>query len=209
MSYPLDLRRIIGLVVLVLGLLTAGCSLTTSRPTRFYLLTPMDRSERLEQIAGDKLDLALGVGPITIPPYLDRPQIVTRLDANRLDMAEFEQWAEPLQDSVARILTENLSRLLSTHQVEMFPWRRSARFNYQVVVTLLQFESIGIGETALTARWVLLNEAEAEEGLRNTFRVTVPREAEDYASIVETMSAALSQLSRDIAVAIRALAQSS
>ena len=45
--------------------------------------------------------------------------------------------------------------------------------------------------------------------MRNIFQVTVPREAADYLSIVDTMSRALSALSRDIAVAIRAIAQSS
>ena len=98
MTGPLRLKRLIVMLAAVVGM--AGCNLTASQPTHFYVLTPLTRADRLQPITGDKLELALGVGPVTLPSYLDRPQIVTRLESNRLDMAEFEQWAEPLQESV-------------------------------------------------------------------------------------------------------------
>jgi uncharacterized lipoprotein YmbA len=207
MTCPLRLSRLIAVLGVVSGM--AGCNLTTSQLTHFYVLTPLERADWLAPIAGDKLELSLGVGPVTLPRYLDRPQIVTRLDANRLDMAEFEQWAEPLQESVIRILAENLSLLLSTHQIEVFPWQRSARFDYQIVVTILQFESHAAAETVLTARWVLYDAGGEEEQMRNAFTVTVPQEAHNYQSIVSAMSRALGALSRDIAVSLRALAQAS
>jgi len=207
MTCTLCLSRLIVMLVVAVGM--AGCNLTTSQLTHFYVLTPLARSDRLQPIAGDKLELALGIGPVTLPRYLDRPQIVTRLDANRLDMAEFEQWAEPLQESVIRILAENLSLLLSTDQIEVFPWQRSARFDYQIVVTILQFESHPAAEAVLTARWVLYGAGGEEERMRNAFTVTVPQESENYKSIVSAMSHALGALSRDIAVSLRAVAQTS
>jgi uncharacterized lipoprotein YmbA len=197
------------MVVLVAVAGMVGCNLTTSQLTHFYVLTPLARSDRLQPIAGDQLELALGVGPVILPLYLDRPQIVTRRDANRLDLAEFEQWAEPLQDSVIRILAENLSLLLSTQQIEVFPWQRSARFDHQIVVTILQFENQSAAEVVLTARWVLYGASGEEEQMRNTFTVVVPQAAEDYTSIVSAMSHALGALSRDIAVSLRAIAQTS
>ena len=136
-----------------------GCNLTTSELTHFYVLTSLPQSERLHPIANDKLDLAVGVGPVELPGYLDRPQMVTRASATRLDMAEFEQWAEPLQDSVARILAENLSLLLSTNDVELFPWKRSTRFDYQVIVSILQFEAEASGSVWLRARWTILDDS--------------------------------------------------
>jgi uncharacterized lipoprotein YmbA len=114
-----------------------------------------------------------------------------------------------LQDSVIRILAENLSLLLSTQQIEVFPWQRSARFDYQIVVTILQFENQSAAEVVLTARWVLYGASGEEEQMRNTFTVVVPQAAEDYTSIVSAMSHALGALSRDIAVSLRAIAQNS
>ena len=56
----------------------------------------------------------IGVGPITVPKYLDRPQIVTRSGRNQLALGEFDRWAEPLQDNVLRVLAENLAFLIPT-----------------------------------------------------------------------------------------------
>jgi len=49
-----------------------------------------------------------GVGPVTLPPYLDRSQIVMSDRANELNLAEFDQWAESLQTNFTRVLGENL-----------------------------------------------------------------------------------------------------
>jgi uncharacterized protein len=41
-------------------------------------------------------DLTIGVGPVTLPPYLDRLPIVTRASRARLVLGEFDQWAASL-----------------------------------------------------------------------------------------------------------------
>jgi ABC-type transport auxiliary lipoprotein component len=47
-----------------------------------------------------------------LPPYLDRPQLVTRAGSNRMVLADFDSWAEPLQGLFARVLAKNLTLLL-------------------------------------------------------------------------------------------------
>ena len=93
----------LALATIAAGLLFAGCAATT--PTRFYTLSslvaaPGEASQGLPH-------LAIGVGPVTLPEYLNRPQIVTRVGSNRIALADFESWAEPLDGLFARILTEN------------------------------------------------------------------------------------------------------
>jgi uncharacterized lipoprotein YmbA len=58
--------------------------------------------------------MSIGINPIVVPAYLDRPQIVTRIGANELEMAKFHCWAEPMEDSLGRVLAEDLSNLLFT-----------------------------------------------------------------------------------------------
>ena len=41
-------------------------------------------------------------------PYLDRPQLVTRTSRAKLVLADLDQWAGPLADTIARVLAENL-----------------------------------------------------------------------------------------------------
>ena len=81
-------------------LLLNGCASTG--PTRFYLLSPIGGDH-----AGgcpDGRTLSLGVGPIEVPRYLDRPQIMTRTGPNEMALAEFDLWAEPLKEGIPRIL---------------------------------------------------------------------------------------------------------
>src|SRR5262249_50890681 len=94
--------------VCLLGL--SGCA--SSPPTRFYVLPSMTSAETAPPAA--PRDLIIGVGPVTLYPYLDRLQIVTRASRARLALGEFDQWAAPLQDSVTRALGENLSLLIPT-----------------------------------------------------------------------------------------------
>src|SRR6266498_1510380 len=86
-------------VLLVLG----GCLGTP--PTRFYLLPAL--TDVSSPAAMGERTLTIGVGPVTLPPYLDRLQIVTRASQAQLHLAEFDQWAASLQDTVARVLAEN------------------------------------------------------------------------------------------------------
>ncbi|HEX5606452.1 MAG TPA: PqiC family protein, partial [Candidatus Binatia bacterium] len=66
--------------------------------------------------------LSLGIGPIKIPRYLDREQLVTRISQNRFAIAENDRWAEPLEENFSRVLSENLSILLQIDRVAAFPW---------------------------------------------------------------------------------------
>ena len=63
---------------------------------------------------------ALGVGPVRLPGLLDWPQIVTRRGADEIDRAEFDRWAEPLAETVPRVLAEDLAALWKTDRVAVF-----------------------------------------------------------------------------------------
>jgi len=59
-------------------------------PTRFYVLPVLTGAETAALSSGVKPDLTIGVGPVTLPPYLDRPQIVTRASRAKLELGEFD-----------------------------------------------------------------------------------------------------------------------
>ena len=47
--------------------------------SKFYLLTPTaDSAARGGTAQSTSADFVIGLGPIKLPPYLDRPEIVTR-----------------------------------------------------------------------------------------------------------------------------------
>lgn len=181
----------------------AGClglGKGTMEPARFYLLAPLSA-----QGGRDAGGPSIGVGPVTLPEYLNRPQVVTRVGGNEIHLADFARWGEPLKDHVPRVLAENLSALLGTDRVRVFPWSASDAVDCQVVVDVLRFDAEESGVAVLSARWTLLGKG-AKEPLRSKRSTyTEPAAAKGYDALVAAESRALQGLGREIATAVREL----
>ena len=195
---PACVLALLGVALLALS----GCA--SSPPTRLYVVPSLTDTATAPPLAPH--DLTLGVAPVTLPPYLDRPQIVTRAGRSRLVLAEFDQWAAPLQDTVARVLAENLSLLIPTDRVLLSPWPRTMAIDYQVMVEVTQFERTMGGEVVLVARWRIAA-ADGQELMRRTARFSTPAGGQDYEATVTAMSRTLEALSRDMAATVQSLVQ--
>jgi len=184
-----------GLVATLLLLLTA-CAPTT--PTQFYTLSSVQLPPR-DSIGAKTV---VGVGPVNLPEYLDRPQIVTRASGNRVMLADFDSWVEPINSMFVRVLVENLSLILASDNVVALPQRRPMRLDYQVEVDVSRFDADRSGRALLDARWRVFGrdgERLVQEG-RST--VAVPTADPGYEAIVAALSDALGQMSAEIASAI-------
>src|SRR6266478_6682031 len=190
-------RRPLIALALVSAMLAAGC-LGGNAPTRFYVLAPG------EMTAVTAPALSIGLGPIGLAGYLDRPQIVTRPAADKIDIGEFDQWGEPLRDGISRVLAEDLARQMPSARISVFPWRGLEQILYQVVVDVTRFDGTAGGDLALEARWRILDAAGKEIAVKTT-RLTEPTGSPGYSATVSAMSRALARLSRDIAQALTAL----
>ena len=188
-----------GVALLVLS----GC--LGSPPTQFYLVPSLTSPDTASPASAGQRDLTLGVGPVTVPPYLDRPQIVTRASRAKLVLADLDQWAAPLHDTIARALAENLSLLIPTERVVLSPWQRTIDPDYQVTVEVLQFDRGPGGEVVLAARWSLLDRDGKELVLR-TSRLSQSAGGADYEAAVTAMGQALEALARDMAATLRSMA---
>ena len=194
-------RRGLFPLALVTALLFGGC-LGGTAPTRFYVLAPVDGPA----VPGERA-MSVGVGPVGLAGYLDRPQIVTRPAADKIDLGEFDQWGEPLRDAISRVLAEDLSRQLPAAKVSVFPWRGLDAVRYQVIVNVTRFDGPAAGDTALEARWRVIDAASGKEVAAKTTRLTEPAGGPGYTMAVSAMSRALGALSRDIAQTLVALPQ--
>jgi uncharacterized protein len=179
--------------VAVLG--TAACIGGRASPaTQHYVLSPV-----IEAPSGGPASpaaaLVAGVGPVSLPAYLDRPQVVMRPAPDRLDVREFAQWGEPLRDAVTRVVAVNLGRLLPDSRVVTFPWRSAEKIRYQVILDIEQMDGPAGGTVALDARWRILDRSGSEVAAR-VARLSEPAGPGTTAAAV---SRALGALSRDIA----------
>ncbi|HBD09450.1 MAG TPA: hypothetical protein DCZ69_14440 [Syntrophobacteraceae bacterium] len=197
-----------GIQVVVIGILmfaAAGCG--TSGSSKFYVLNALAGSEMATPAVTARAGVAVGVGPVKIPEYLDRLQIVTRSTLSSLQLAEFERWAEPLEKSIPRILAENLSALLGSDQIAIHPWPNALQVEYQVVVEVNRLDGT-LGQNALLdARWTLLADKGRRIVVRKNSTISEPASGGSYEGLVMAQSRALTQLSKEIATAIREAAQ--
>jgi uncharacterized protein len=200
MRYCLPAGVLALLGVCLLGL--SGCA--SSPPTRLYVLPSMTDAETASPAA--PRDLTIGVGPVTLSPYLDRLPIVTRASRARLVLGEFDQWAASLQDLVSRALAENLSRLIPTERVVLHPWSRTVEPDYQVTVDVMQFDAGPSGEVVLAARWRLLNAKEQALVMRQA-RFTAAAGRRDYEATIIAMGHTLDALSQDMAATLLTIVQ--
>lgn len=186
--------------LMVLG----GCANT--QPTNFYVLSSLSNSN-VEKVQSANQGIALGIGPVELPKYLDRPQIVTRASSNQLELADFDQWAGPLKDNVPKVLAENLSILIPTDQIAVYPWNRSTPIDYRVVVEITRFESTTDGKTFLVARWNILGKDGKKILLSKKSSFSEIAKTQDYKAKVFAMNRTLEDLSREIAKAIKTLSR--
>jgi uncharacterized lipoprotein YmbA len=203
------------LLLLLFGtlLLTSLAACGENKPTRFYVLTAL--AEKPEVAATSRIPIV--VGPITLPKYLDRPQIVTRISNNSLDQAEFDQWGGDLNDNVVRVLIQNLSILLGTDQVSSYPSKDPTPAKYQITMDVTKFEQDVDGGTVLDVFWSILNPANNKVLLRrrSSYREpSMPPAAgrssgagakQAYDAVAAAMSRDLEALSRDVATGITKL----
>jgi uncharacterized lipoprotein YmbA len=83
------------LMLAVCGVALSSC-FGQQQSTRLYVLTPLPHAELAGPGAGSR-GVALGVGPIELPQYTNRLQIVTGTHSYQLHPAAFDAWAEPLR----------------------------------------------------------------------------------------------------------------
>ena len=189
--------RTLGLTLLVL---LAACGVGPSEPGRFYVLSTPPSLDAVS--AATNKNLSIGVGPVTLPPHLDRTQIVTQASQYQLDLNDFDHWAEPLKDGFTRVLAQNLSVLMGIDSVLQFPWRRPFSVHYQVSVEIIRFDTDATGRSVLAARWNVVTGDGDELLFSRSTTIRSQAEGTGFEPIVAAMSLNLAELSREIATAI-------
>jgi uncharacterized protein len=178
-----------------------GCAPGTTT-TRFYVLSAAPAPAPALPVR----DVTVGVGPVTLPAYLDRPQVVTRTGRDEVDIAEFDRWAEPLRDAVPRVLAENLAGQIPADRVVVFPWRATRGVLYQVAVEVTRFDGATGSEAVLRARWRVLD-GQGRELAFGTSDLREATSASGYVGLVAAQSRLLGRLSAEIAAGLASAAR--
>lgn len=117
-----------------------GCALLQPRgdSTRFYVLTApnvsMDRPGESEFRRWK-----VGLRPVEVPAYLRSKAMVVRTGHNEIQFADFDRWAEPLEQGISRVMKETLSSVPNVAGVTLNSHGEDT-LDYEVTVRILACE---------------------------------------------------------------------
>jgi uncharacterized protein len=191
--------------VTLFSMLLASCSSILSPPperTTFVILTQGVTPAGVNPDGAVPAGLGIGLGPVTLPQYLDRPEVVIRTSQNSIELSPTVRWAEPVTDNFRQVLAADLGRNLNTSHIVPYPWYSDQKLDYSVRVRVDRFETTEKKTAELSARWDI---AEGDNGRTLVDRhsdISEPLSSSEPQSIAAGLSADTADLAEKITAAI-------
>ena len=137
----------------------AGCGILFPKadPTRFYVLAAV------ADATASSRALAVGLGPIVLPSYLQRPELALRVGPNEVRFRELDRWAGSLPAQVGSVLGEDIRRALGADRVVLFPWYSGTKLDLVMELQMFRFEPDRDGQAHLLGHWRLRDAAKATD----------------------------------------------
>ena len=190
--------------IIFLALALVGCLGGQSPSTNFYMLSAMSPSQAGTAPASAEARIHIGLETVVMAEYLNRNEIILNLDNTIYRLAEFNQWAEPLNDNMTRVLEENLTNLLQKHSIEVFMASESSiPLDYRLEVDVLSLDGNLGDQVKLVVQWALLGAEEDELIVMRRSRYQELAADETVKELVLAQSRMVENLSRDMAAAIK------
>jgi uncharacterized lipoprotein YmbA len=145
---------------------------------------------------------SVGLGPVTLPPYLSRPEVATRLGPAQITYSANDRWAAPLEDLASQALSEELRARLPAREVLRWPWPLVAPPEVGVSVEFLRLEADAAGGATIQARWTV--SARGRAPVTGETRLHEAGAPGDVPGSVAALGRALGALAADLAAAARA-----
>jgi uncharacterized lipoprotein YmbA len=168
--------------------------------SKFYLLTPTADTAAPATGATQSTsgNFTIGLGPIKLPPYLDRPEIVTRMAPNRLELSKEDRWGESVQNGFTRSMERDLAAQTGA-AIVLFPWYSTVHIDIQVQIDIYRFETDAQGTATLSAKWTILDSTGKNILYTVESNLTQPSKPGDNTEAAAALSRTIGDLSGQIA----------
>ena len=186
----------------VLILLLSGC-MRDSKPSQFYMLNADSGVAGTVRSPASTQGPVIGLGPIRIPEYLNRPQMIVAVSDNQFQLAENHRWAERLDQNISLALFKALPSQLGTDRIVRYPWSQRQAIDYQVGIDILEFNVDASGQSRLIAQWFIKHKDKPAIDKRSVYQF--PASTTDYTVMVKAQSQCLTKLGQEIAETLRRL----
>ena len=173
-------------------LLLNACVFGTSQNAKFYTLSSVQG-----EIISKKYTSFVGINRVSLPKYMDRPQIVTQeKDSVEVTVSEYNRWIESPTVLATRVLTENLSTELPSAQVKATQYG-TEKFDATVSVEVIRMDGI-LGNKAELVAWYTIKGNSGKVLARQKFTKAVEI-GKSYDDLAKGYSQLWMELSQQIA----------
>lgn len=196
---------LISIIFCITPFILTGCA--ASQPTRFFVLNALEPSQKEspKSCENDKI-FTLGINPINLPRYLDRPQIMTKVNDNEFKLSELNVWAEPLKDRLTRVIAQNLDSVPCADIVIM-PKALSKQINYRLSADVIRLDGTLGGQALFDVQWSITEEQTKRVLIAKVSKYREPVQSHDYNALVYAYNRVLDSFSREIADSLASITQ--
>src|ERR1035437_4322214 len=172
-----------GMVLLILVL--TGCA-HDNKPVQFYMLSIDSGINTTKQLPSIAQGAVIGLGPIRIPEYLNRPQMIVAVTENQYQVSEAHRWAENLDQNISLALIKDLPEQIGTNRIIRYPWPQRQVVDYQISIDILEFNVDASGQSRLIAQWSIKRKDKPAIDKRSVYQF--PASTTDYDLMVKAQS---------------------
>ena len=208
-------RWCIGRSLPLLGIVASLAACSSPQPRLYLLNAGLVQQGQRAELAAAPDQARRDVSPplsgikaglsVTIPEYLDRPDILIRSNGNELAPLPDSRWAEDLSITASRVMAADLAAALPGADIIAWPVRVERAINFRIAVDLTKFESDVDGAVEIAGRWTLLDDRSGATRASGHFSHTKIAQLVDAKTTVQTMSDLLAMTSSEIATQLQAL----
>ena len=174
----------------------------SSKPVEYYMLDASVGIDNNQTLKGDEGPM-IGLGPIRLPEYLDRFQMVVAVSENKYKLIDGHRWAEKLDQNISLALFKTLPAQLGTDRMIRYPWPQRPGVDFQVKIDILELNIDQDGRSKLIAQWSIKSKDETILNKRSTF--TAQASTTDIDKMVQAQSECLTKLGQEIVINLKPL----
>lgn len=195
------MKNINTLLIIFASLIISGCG--TNTPSKFYVLTAAEGDLIKNTQNVQEENLSIFIGPLSIPDYLERPQIISFKSSNEIYLDEFNRWAEPLDENIMRILRENISTMIPTNKVYIHSIFRPEETSFKIPILIEDFVMYADSTLIFKAKWGLTKNDEVNFLMTKKSFYSEKITGINYDGLAGAMSKMLGKFSNEISEAIK------